>query len=252
MVLAFSFVFFEFARLSSSMGSAGKMAPTTMVSAQAVSRYIAAGDSRVAFAEGAPKLFLAAGDINLPALKAAEGTLTLGDDEVLLGADEAMMMRKENLFQQPGDTIKGFFGLPEVRIAGILAPTGTILDSYHLVNSATLARLKTSAQVQGIEDKGNLKLFYWLTDENIPVPFQSAIARGQYGASAVAGRQYVPIWIGAQEARMMQDEKLFNTEGDVIQNLFGNNVIVAGVLPQTNTPLDDMHFAGADLRLAQQ
>ena len=42
--------------------------------------------------------------------------------------------------------------------------------------------------------------------------------------------------IGADEAQMMQDEKLFQAEGDLIRNLFGNDVIVAGVLPKTNTP----------------
>jgi len=148
--------------------------------------------------------------------------------------------------------LKDFFGLPAVRIVGILEPTRTLLDNYHLVNPNTLNALKTQAEVRAALAEGNLKLFYGLNDDNIPPAFQAQIAKGSYNAVTVAGKAYVPVYIGASEAKMMQAEKLFNTEGDVIQNLFGNNVIVAGVLPQTNTPLDDMHFAGADLRLAQQ
>jgi hypothetical protein len=138
-----------------------------------------------------------------------------------------------------------------VRIAGILAPTGTLLDSYHLVNSATLTRLKTQAEVQTVVVEGNLKLFYRLTDDNIPARFQDRIGKGQYAAAIVAGWQYVPLYLGAKEARMMQGEKLFKAEGDAIQNLFGNNVIVAGILPETSTPLDDMHYVGPELRLPQ-
>jgi len=251
MVLAFSFVFLEFARLSSSMADTGKMAKTTMLNSPEVNRYIAVGTTRMAFVDGIPKLFLGVADLNLPQLRAAEGKLTLQDDEMLLGTEEAAMMRQEGLFQKPGDVLKDFFGLPEVRIAGILAPTGTLLDSYHLVNSATLTRLKTQAEVQTVVVEGNLKLFYRLTDDNIPARFQDRIGKGQYAAAIVAGWQYVPLYLGAKEARMMQGEKLFKTEGDAIQNLFGNNVIVAGILPETSTPLDDMHYVGPELRLPQ-
>ena len=67
--------------------------------------------------------------------------------------------------------------------------------------------------------------------------------------ATLGGRPYVPVVIGADEAQMMQDEKLFQAEGDLIRNLFGNDMIVASVLPRTNTPLDMMHFVQADVPL---
>jgi hypothetical protein len=50
---------------------------------------------------------------------------------VIIGSTEAAMMREENLFQKPGDTITGFFG-KDVVIIGILEPTNTSLDMMHV------------------------------------------------------------------------------------------------------------------------
>jgi len=250
MVVFFSLLFFQFARLSSSMADAGRMAGKAAKSPE-IAGYIAEGTTRVAFAEGTPKLFLAVDRLDLPQLVAREGTLSLEDNEMILGYEEAEMMRNEGLFQEPGDVLKDFFGLPSMRIVGILEPTRTMLDSYHLVSPGTLSKLKTRAEVQAVVAEGNLKLFYRLQDDNIPVAFQERIAPGSFEASVIGGRPYVPMYIGAAEAKMMTAEGLFKAEGDLIKNLFGNNVIVAGILPETNTPLDQMHFAGADLQLPQ-
>jgi Cu+-exporting ATPase len=257
MVLLFSLLFFEFARLSSSMAGAPGMVAQTAATGQtqtvnstAINTFIAQSRMRVAFAGIQPKLFLAVSTA-LPQLKAKEGTLALQDNEMVLGATEAEMMRKEGLFQDVGDNIQGFFGLPAMRIVGILAPTGSLLDTCHLVNSNTLDALTTQAKVQAVMAGGNLKLFYGLTDDNIPPAFQSQIAKGSYNAVMVAGKPYVPVYIGISEAKMMLAEKLFQAAGDLIKNLFGNNVIVAGILPVTNSPLDEMHFIGAEVRLVR-
>ncbi|TFH46791.1 MAG: HAD family hydrolase, partial [Lysobacterales bacterium] len=257
MVILFSLLFFEFARISSNMtGSASMNAQTAItgqskaVNATAINTFIAASSMRVAFAGDEPKLFLAA-SIALPQITAREGTLTLQDDEMVLGATEAAMMRREGLFQNVGDVIGKFFGLPVMRIVGIMEPTGTLLDNYHLVNPATLDALTTQANIQAVLAEGNMKLFYGLTDENIPPAFQSQIAKGSYAAVTVAGKPYIPIYIGTSEANMMLAEKLFQAAGDLIKNLFGNNVIVAGILPVTNSPLDEMHFIGAEVRLVR-
>lgn len=255
MVLLFSLLFFEFARLSSSMADTSGMKAQTAVTGQikaanspVINTFIAASRMRVAFAGTEPKLFLAVSTA-LPQISAKEGTLALQDNEMVLGATEAEMMRKEGLFKNVGDIIGKFFDLPTMRIVGILEPTGSLLDNYHLVNPNTLDTLKTQAEVQAVMAGGDLKLFYELTDENIPPAFQSQITKSGYSAVTVAGISYVPVYLGTNEAKLMQTEKLFQAVGDLIKNLFGNNMIVAGILPVTNSPLDEMHFIGAEVRL---
>jgi hypothetical protein len=93
-------------------------------------------------AENSPKLFytLATGDNQtLPALKLAEGKLSdysvqnLAGDKyypLIVGADEAKVMRSEKLFAKPGDTIRGFFGR-NVYLVGVLEPADNGLDDMH-------------------------------------------------------------------------------------------------------------------------
>jgi len=59
---------------------------------------------------------------------------------------------------------------------------------------------------------------------------------------SIGGKIYQPMYIGADEATIMQKEKIFTKDGDLISNFFGNDVIVAGILPATNTPLDSFHY----------
>ncbi|MFZ3301965.1 MAG: heavy metal translocating P-type ATPase [Microgenomates group bacterium] len=58
----------------------------------------------------------------------------------------------------------------------------------------------------------------------------------------ISGKKYQPVYIGNDEAKLMMEENLFNKDGDVINGFFGNDVIVSGILPKTNTPLDNYHF----------
>jgi hypothetical protein len=45
---------------------------------------------------------------------------------------------------------------------------------------------------------------------------------------------------------MMIEEKEFNKPGDIVENFSGNAVIIAGILPKTNSIMDQMHFVGPD------
>ncbi len=247
MVVAFSLIFFEFARLSTTMADSGGM-----VQSPPIAQYIARNATRVSFAEGNAKLFLGVTDLGLPQLKAVEGTLSLGDNQVILGYEEARMMRRLGIFRQVGDVVEGLFGVPELRVVGVLGQTRTILDEYHLVNMNTLNRLDPQAEVKAAVAEGSVKLFYQLTDDNIPPALQGSLPGGDLTAGLAGGNPYTPIYIGVAEARMMVMEGLFRSPGDVIKDLFGNQVVVAGVLPPTNSPLDEMHFAGPDLKLPQQ
>jgi hypothetical protein len=92
--------------------------------------------------EGMGKLFYKKGiDEEIPlSLELAEGTMdnyqmqTVNGKQynpILVGFQEAQMMRSEKLFTVPGDTIDGFFG-QNVYVAGILAENKTALDMMHV------------------------------------------------------------------------------------------------------------------------
>jgi hypothetical protein len=53
------------------------------------------------------------------------------------------------------------------------------------------------------------------------------------------------MYIGYDEAKMMREEGLFNKQYDTIDDLFGNDVIIAGVAKKTYTLLDMLHFVPA-------
>ena len=102
---------------------------------------------KIAYVDNAPKMFLEVDENELKDLPIKEGTARVGLNEVVLGYEEAQMMKKEGLFTAVGDTIPNFFGLPSVRVVGILKPTGTAIDSYHLMSSETLKNIAGQATV---------------------------------------------------------------------------------------------------------
>ncbi|MEI6118841.1 MAG: hypothetical protein WCP92_06560 [bacterium] len=63
----------------------------------------------------------------------------------------------------------------------------------------------------------------------------------------INGKEYLPMYIGYTEGNMMKREKLFSKIGDTIDNLFGNNVMIAGIAKKTYTSLDMMHFLPSTL-----
>jgi len=269
MVIVFTFGFIEFAKLSSGMENEGIKTMVSIEGASTLNTFIANGQTKINFAEGNPKLFLGA-DSMPGMLKANQGTLVLGDNEIIIGYDEAMMMIKENLIKGPGDVLSNFFGLPSVKIVGIIEPTGTLIDSYHFVNNATLANMTNGATVKYVAEKEIIKSFYFdvapiaplievtdwygvktfikdpkvIVDESIPTPEKLKNNIQGFNEIYLGDKKYLPIYIGSSEAKMMIDAKLFTKVGDTIENFFGNNVMVAGILPETKTSLDTMHFVG--------
>jgi Cu+-exporting ATPase len=144
MVVAFTAMFIQFARFSAEMDEGGGM-DTVSASGQMareVETYLAAGQRKVLYAQGTPKRFLGADFIDATLFPVAEGSLAISDnDEMLVGSREAAMMREEGLFRNPGDMIENFFGVPRMKVVGILAPTGTEIDDYHIIGKRTLGRL---------------------------------------------------------------------------------------------------------------
>ncbi len=257
MVVVFTLGFFQFAKLSSGMESRGMSGTVSAENAAIFNTFIANGQTKIYFASGDPKLFL--GTENLPGmLKASEGALALGNNEMVIGYDEAMMMKEEGLIKGAGDSLTNFFGLPSVRVVGILEPTGTLIDKYHFLNNATLAKMMNSASIKHVAEGEIIKSFYFilpasglsttipteLPNGSRPVPQKLKNDIQGFDIVNLGGEQYLPVYIGSSEAKTMIESKLFSKVGDVIENFFGNNVMVAGILPETQTILDAMHFVG--------
>jgi hypothetical protein len=93
-------------------------------------------------ADGMPKLFYrkAVGEETPLRYRVAEGDLPYEPQTIdgkvyqplLIGSQEAAMMRAESLFSAPGDRLEGFFG-NDVIIVGVLAQNNTALDMMHIL-----------------------------------------------------------------------------------------------------------------------
>ncbi|MFA6514316.1 MAG: heavy metal translocating P-type ATPase [Patescibacteria group bacterium] len=246
MVIVFTFGFFQFAKLSSNMENKGMALLVSIEKASSLNNFLADNPTKINFAEGNPKLFL--GVDNLPnMLKTSEGALVLGDDEMVIGYNEAMMMKKEKLIKGTGSSLKDFFGLSSVKVVGVLKPTGTLVDDYHFMNKTTLANIIGVAEVKYVAEKEIIKSFYFVNETNIPEKVKNNIK--SFAIITLDDKKYLPIYIGAREAQMMIDAKLINKADDMIDDLFGNAVIIAGILPETKTSLDMMHFVGPDFEI---
>lgn len=246
MAVVFAFGFFQFAQLSSRMGGENMAISVSLKTAAALNELIAGGQTKINFAKGDPKLFL--GVSNWPdGLKVQEGFLKLSDNEMVIGYNEAEMMKREKLIKGAGGSLNDFFGLPSVKIIGILKPTGTVIDDYHFVNSVTLSEMTSVAAVEHVAEKEIIKSFYFVTAANVPEKFKAVI--GDFDPIIKKDKEYQPLYIGSAEAKMMIANKVISGNGDLVAGLFGNDVIVAGILPETGTFLDIMHYVGSEFIL---
>jgi len=242
MVLIFTFGFFEFAKLSTDMEVLGENLTVSVKTASDLNLLIASGETKINFGQGNPKLFLRM-DTLPSSLIAKDGTIVLGDDEMIIGYAEGAMMKKEGLIRKSGESLKDFFGIPSMKIVGILKPTGTMIDDYHFVNNNTFLKMQNEAIVKYVAEGVIMKDFYFVTATNTPEKIKSNISG--FALVVVSGKSYQPIYIGASEAKMMIGQKLIKKDGDIINDLFGNAVIIR-ILPKTKTTLDMMHFVGPD------
>jgi Cu+-exporting ATPase len=248
MVLLFSFMFFEFAKFSSGMGSDGKImnVKLSVDSKKYIGSLFTVGKTKINFAEGNPKLFLEVSPIDGKLLKAKEGIIALGKNEMVVGYEEAMMMKREKLIQKPGDILKNFFGIPVMKVVGILEPTGTILDTYHLVNTETFQDLSNEGSLKTVTEDDGIGLFYTISS-TVPEKYIGKITQNSLKPIVLGQNQYIPMYFGYEEAGMMIKKGEFKKAGDTLKEL-DQDVIVAGVLPKTGTALDDMHFVGPDFQ----
>lgn len=248
LMAVFTFGFFEFAKFSSGMETESIVKPVSQQTVQKVNALFSQGNLKVSFSEGSPKVFLGASAFDVT-IANVDGSATLADNSMIVGSKEAAMMKEEKLIQGPGDILRDFFGIPAMKVAGIAEATGTLIDELHVVNKNTFANLLSAANVELVINGNEAKLFYIVSDGNIPEKLQKNIPIDSLSATMIGGKKYQPIYIGSSEAKVMLAERLIQGEGDRLDDFFGNSVIVAGVLPETKTILDDFHFVGTDFRV---
>ncbi len=152
MVIVFTFGFFEFAKLSSKMDSQGMAQLVSVQGAANINNFITNNETKINFVDNNPKLFLSVDDFPRE-VRLSEGTMDINNDEMVIGYNEAMMMKKEKLIKEPGDNLKDFFGIGSMKVVGVLKPTGTMLDDYHLVNRDTLARITGTSKSFYVSEK---------------------------------------------------------------------------------------------------
>jgi len=246
LAILFTVMFIEFGKISSSMVSGGGMDKIVISQSMkdGITSLVASGESKINFTvDGSPKLFLAAGSID--GIKAEEGSSDLGDNGMIVGYEEAIAMKKEKIFVNVNDTINDFFGISSVRVTGILVPTGTILDYYHIVNPSAFGQLRSVGEIKAIRSGAEVKFIYKM-DGNVPSEFSGNV--DSLNSINIGGNQYQEVYIGAEEADTLIKRKIFKSAGDRIENLFGNRVIVLGVFPKTDTILDRFYFVSSDFK----
>lgn len=248
MVVAFSALFFQFAKFSGQSMETAKVGEMAFGATKEIAAYIADNPIKLNLAGEMPKLFLGTENPER-SLKVSDGALALSGNMMLIGANEAALMQQEKLFEKSGDTLKEFFGAPEIRVGGVLASTGTVLDEFHILSKGSFDGLKTVAETDALlTDNGELKFFYRVNQNNVPEAFRKMMTDDAFALVKIGGKRYQPIYIGSAEAAVMRAEKIFDKEGDRIDSFFGNAVIVAGVLPETKSVLDAFHFVGSEFR----
>jgi len=250
LMVAFTALFLEFAAFSSRLmrqnSPAGSAAPEVVAE---VGNLLTKGKAVLNF-EGNDAGLVIGTETLRSVFGGQADILTLKDGELLLGSEEAEEMEEEGEFSKLGDSVQEFPGIPPLKIVAILAPTGTILDRAHIVSPGTLAAVSSGSVLKTVVESGALKIFDILERPSaIPPTFRSRITMNKLQPVLIGGKRTLPIFIGATEAQMMIAEGIFRNAGDIIENFFGNRVLVAGVLPSTGTILDLLHFVPAALKV---
>lgn len=136
----------------------------------------------------------------------------------------------------------------------VLAPDPTMAVPDAIVGY-TIMEEAVFAQTAGVElvtamAGDELKLFYPVTTQTVQTLPQSLneilSKKNSFSTVMIDGLNYQSIYLGSKEASLMRDEQLLSQPGETKQGFFENNIIVAGVLPETDTVFDGMHFVGSN------
>ena len=191
---------------------------------------------------GVPKIFIGA-DSTPANIKTLQWTGIFSNQgaEMIIGYDEALMMKREKLFSKPGDELHDFFGLKTIKIVGILAPTKTMVDEVHIVNAVWFKGFDIQKSlVISADEKNVLELFYLYDTGTIPLKLKDIINPSKTSYE-LNGKSYIALYPGYTEGHIMMKWKEFSKVGDILQEKW-NDVIVAWLPKRTYTALDMIHF----------
>lgn len=169
------------------------------------------------------------------------GSMVLGFDEAGVMAEEKNLTASQILWGY--EIEEEFLGTPS-KITGTLKKTGTILDMMHIVSKTDFDRAKGQKIDIKLTEEGMPKFFYYINTDGSNWPGVTFAEGSREGFSAISenGKRYLPLVIGSEEAEMMRSEKLFSKIGERIDEFFGKNVYITGILAPTNSSLDMLHY----------
>lgn len=189
-----------------------------------------------------PKWFIWS-DTSIEDLAIIEGTGIMSDSwaEMIIGYQEAAMMREEWLFRNVWDSLSNFFGLGTVKIVWIIWPTNTLLDEVHIINMRWFRYLEIDDTLVLEETPfDGADLFYSYDQDNIPAKLKNLI-NSKKPTYTLEGKEYSAIYLWYDAAQEMKAEKEFSRLFDIIEE-DGQEYIIAWVAKKTYTLLDMMHF----------
>ncbi len=195
--------------------------------------------------DGAMNLLATTKNNAMATLNSEEGNSIPEEDSVVLGSQVAARLKNAGIFSESGDIISSYFGI-STTVEGILEKQNSIVDYISFLSATEFEKISGDADkvFSKITMDGSLKIFFkLLTNETLPQKFK--LAEGSisgYELHDLDGEEYYPLILGAKEAKEMREEKLFTSTGDPIRDFFGKNFVVVGVLEETNTIIDYLHF----------
>ncbi len=242
MTVFFVFLFWEFSQFSGTISVRTAYTASNPALVGDINDFLAQTPKKIGFdGAGFPKMMTSSA--TLPnGIKFRSGTADFSDGGLVLGYNEASMMIQEGLIPGVGAELTDFFGVPKVRITGILEPTNTYLDDMHIVSMETLATMKLGEDLLITESPlGELSFYYLYNESNIPQQFRSII-NPKKTEFTIDDVKYLPVYIGYDDAEEMLDTKEITQIHDKLMDEDGSNLIVMGLPKKTFTMLDMMHF----------
>jgi len=90
--------------------------------------------------------------------------------------------------------------------------------------------------------------YFYLYDETTIPPVLKNIINPRKEIYIIDGKEYLSMYVGYDDARMMREEGEFSKIHDTIDDEAGSDVIIAGLPKKTFTVLDMMHFVPKKFR----
>ena len=247
MTVAFLLVFAEFSLLGNATESPRSYTINKPQTLSDIKTFLTSSKAKIGFdARQLPKVFLASD--SLPAgLEMKSGTADISGNNILVGSAEAAMMLREGLIKGVGDELPDFFGVGKIRIAGILKPTGTFLDDAHILSTANHQKLIFPEDLLIIKSpEEDIEIYYLYDEKNFPTLLKILIDPTKI-ITTKDTKEYLRAYFGYSEAQSMITDKEFAKVSDTLE-LYGSNIVVAGLPKKTYTSLDMMHFVPKQFR----